>query len=128
MSLLTWALGLALMNALALFKEVAGPAAKNIKLREFKRRVSKQLTVAQQARMEKERHRQLARSQPIADVVGADYSIHAITPNSQEHSTGKLACYLGTLRGFSKKARLGARAATEGFMWLASLVFTTEMR
>ncbi|GMF47909.1 unnamed protein product [Phytophthora fragariaefolia] len=67
--------GLALINAFALFKEVAGPAAKNVKLREFKRRVSKKLTVVQQARMEKDRHRQLARSQPIADVVGADYSI-----------------------------------------------------
>ncbi|KAK1938850.1 hypothetical protein P3T76_008925 [Phytophthora citrophthora] len=104
MSLLTWALDLALINALALFKKVAGSAVERVTLREFKQRVAEKLTAVQRTRREKERcRRQPQPNEPLEDLVGADPSLHAITPNSKKHSSGKLACYLCTLRGFSKK-------------------------
>ncbi|KAG3109308.1 hypothetical protein PI125_g11051 [Phytophthora idaei] len=65
--------------------------------------------------MEKERRRQSVSSQPIDAVVGADDSVHAITPNSKQHSNGKLVCYLCTLRGFSKKALYGCTGCQRGF-------------
>lgn len=115
MSILTWALDLALINAFALFKKVAGVAAQRVTLREFKRRVADKLTTVQQARQEKERRRESVPGKPILDVVGADDSIHAITPNSTQFSAGKLTCYLCSLRGFTKKARFGCTGCHRGF-------------
>ncbi|OWY91597.1 hypothetical protein PHMEG_00039753 [Phytophthora megakarya] len=115
MSILTWALDLALINAFSLYKKIAGPAATCAKLRDFKRKVAEQLTTVQRERLAKERRRKPAPNAPIQELVGADDSIHAITPNSREHSTGKLTCYLCTLRGFSKKALFGCTGCHRGF-------------
>ncbi|KAG6943184.1 hypothetical protein JG688_00017736 [Phytophthora aleatoria] len=114
-SILTWALDLALINAFSLLNKVTGPAAKKVKLREFKQHVAEQLTSVQRARMEKERRRQSVSSQPIDAVVGADDSVHAIPPNSKQHSNGKLVCYLCTLRGFCKKALYGCTGCQREF-------------
>ncbi|OWZ14068.1 hypothetical protein PHMEG_00012501 [Phytophthora megakarya] len=57
-----------------------------------------------------QRHRQPVlntANKPIQDLMGEDKSVHAITPNSKQHSSGKLTCYLCALRGLSKKAVYG---------------------
>ncbi|OWZ04679.1 hypothetical protein PHMEG_00023377 [Phytophthora megakarya] len=115
MSILTWAIDLALINAFSLFKKVAGSAATRVTLREFKRRVAEKLTAVQRSRMDKERRHQPATDQPLHEVVGADSSLHALTPNSKQHSTGKLTCYLCSLRGFSKKALFSCTGCHRGF-------------
>ncbi|KAE9041166.1 hypothetical protein PR003_g12877 [Phytophthora rubi] len=114
MSILTSALDLALINVFTLFKKIACEDATRVSLRDFKQRVAEKLTAVQRVRLEKERHRKPAPNKPIADVVGADDSVHAITPNSNQHSGGRLTCYLCSLRGFAKKLASAARAATEG--------------
>uniref|UniRef100_H3GEE4 PiggyBac transposable element-derived protein domain-containing protein n=1 Tax=Phytophthora ramorum TaxID=164328 RepID=H3GEE4_PHYRM len=86
MSILTWALDLALINAFTLLKKVAGEDATRVTLRDFKQRVAEKLTAVQRVRVEKQRRRQPVPNEPIADVVGADDSSHAITPNSTQHS------------------------------------------
>ncbi|POM63506.1 Hypothetical protein PHPALM_21082 [Phytophthora palmivora] len=116
MSLLTWSLDLALINAFALFKNVAGSAVERVTLREFKQRVAEKLTAVQRTRREKERcRRHLQPNEPLEDLVGADPGLYAITPNSKKYSSGKLACYLCTLRGFSKKAVYGYTGCQRGF-------------
>lgn len=115
MSILTWAIDLALINAFALFQKVAGPGASRVTLREFKRRVAEKLTDVQRARMEKSHRQQPAPTEPLNQVLGADDSLHTITPNSRQQSTGKLTCYLCSLRGFSKKVLFGCTGCHRGF-------------
>ncbi|KAJ8576257.1 hypothetical protein ON010_g2954 [Phytophthora cinnamomi] len=115
MSILAWALDLALINAFSLFQKVAVPSATRMILHDFKRRVIEQLTAVQRARLEKGRRRQTAPNQPIQAIVGADDSIHAITPNSRNNSTGKLVGYLCSLRGFPKKVLFGCTGCHRGF-------------
>ncbi|ETP21916.1 hypothetical protein F441_04668, partial [Phytophthora nicotianae CJ01A1] len=51
----------------------------------------------------------------IDDVVGADESLHIITPNSTQHSNGKLTCYLCSLRGMARKSKYGCAKCERGF-------------
>ncbi|GMF49481.1 unnamed protein product [Phytophthora fragariaefolia] len=115
MSILTWALDLALINAFSLFRKVACNATTRVTLHAFKRRVAEKLTSVQRSRRQKQRRQEAAPNQPIEDVVGADDSLHAITPNSKRHSQGKFTCYLCSLRGFSTKALYGCTGCHRGF-------------
>ncbi|OWZ14705.1 hypothetical protein PHMEG_00011776 [Phytophthora megakarya] len=72
--------------------------------------------VQERSRMEKGRRREPASTQTINEVVGVESSFHALTPNTKKHPTGKLTCYFCSLREFTKKPYLAARAATEASM------------
>ncbi|RLN74357.1 hypothetical protein BBJ28_00008624 [Nothophytophthora sp. Chile5] len=116
MSLFTWLLDLAVINAFALLREVNYEHWRNLTLREFKRRIAEEMTASElRAREDKRRRERSKRKQPICEVVGADSSLHIITPNSRLHSKGKLRCYLCSIRGLGKKALYGCTQCNRGF-------------
>jgi hypothetical protein len=113
MTLFTWLLDIATINAYPLLKRTT---TSSITLREFKRRIADSLTKSEkEARRLKARRDQKRQREALEDVVGADSSLHIITPNSTTNSNGKLACYLCSLRGLSKKSRYGCTKCERGF-------------
>ncbi|KAK1938778.1 hypothetical protein P3T76_008853 [Phytophthora citrophthora] len=108
MSILTWTIDLALINVFALFQKIAGVQASRVKLREFKRRVAESLTPVQRMRMENARGAQPAPTEPINNVLGADESLHAITPKLKGEFNRET-------HGFSKKALFGCTSCHWGF-------------
>ncbi|KAG3071370.1 hypothetical protein PI125_g22766 [Phytophthora idaei] len=82
MTLFTWLIDLAIINAFALLKTATSSIPT---LREFKRRIADTLTSN-----EKDLRRQRLRREALDEVVGADTSFHIVTPSSTKYSNGKL--------------------------------------
>ncbi|RLN49201.1 hypothetical protein BBJ28_00014775, partial [Nothophytophthora sp. Chile5] len=82
LSLLTWVLDLAVINAYALQRKLKSSGSAEIPLREFKRRLSEALTESEmlvKARLDRQRTRN--EPETVADVVGTNASAHILTPN-----------------------------------------------
>lgn len=112
MTLFTWLLEMATINAFALRKTTTDTTPT---LREFKRRIADCLTQNEKAhRRQQSRRKQRRQRETLDEVVGVDVSMHIITPNSTVNSNGKLTCYLCSLRGIIKKARYGYSKCERG--------------
>ncbi|KAE8909690.1 hypothetical protein PF003_g5947 [Phytophthora fragariae] len=54
-------------------------------------------------------------TETLEEIVGMDASLHMISPNSTEHSNGKLLCHLCSVRNIKKKSRYGCTKCEVGF-------------
>ncbi|GMF54288.1 unnamed protein product [Phytophthora fragariaefolia] len=113
MTLFIWLLDMATINAYALLKKTT---TTSVTLHEFKIRIVESLTKNESAaRLQKCRQEKKRQRESSEDIVGADTSLHIVTPNSTEHSNGKPKCYLCSLRGLSKKSAYGCTKCERGF-------------
>ncbi|POM69273.1 LOW QUALITY PROTEIN: Hypothetical protein PHPALM_14459 [Phytophthora palmivora] len=111
MTIFTWPLDTALINAYALLKRMGEQVPT---LREFKRKIADTLTRNERAiRRQQSRRQKKRQRETIDDFVGAVTSLHKITPNSTRNSSGKLKCYL--CRGISKKSKYSCTKCERGF-------------
>ncbi|POM78669.1 Hypothetical protein PHPALM_3774 [Phytophthora palmivora] len=113
MIIFTWLLDIALINAYTLLKRMGEQVST---LREFKRKIADTLTRNEKAiRRQKSRRQKKRQRETIDEGVGAVTSLHITTPNSTRNSSGKLKCYLCSLRGISKKSKYGCTKCERGF-------------
>ncbi|KUF85454.1 hypothetical protein AM588_10000940 [Phytophthora nicotianae] len=115
MSIFTWLLDLSLINAFALMHHIQANAKAPRTLREFKRRVCESLTNAQRgkARSSSSKRR---RSEPTPQHDTINSGLHVLTPNSSDHSSGKLVCHLCSMRGTkTSKSRFGCTGCLVGY-------------
>ncbi|POM66674.1 Hypothetical protein PHPALM_17429 [Phytophthora palmivora] len=108
MTLFTWLLDMAAINAFALLKRIA-EGHPTLRIADTSTRSEKAIRW-QQVRRNKKRQ-----CEALDDVVRADASLHIITPNSTTHGNGKLKCYLCSLRRINKKAQFGYTTCERGF-------------
>lgn len=114
MTLLTWALDLPKLHAFALMKHIQTQSNPPRTLRQFKLRGCESLTSAQRA-VRKRKDAKRRRPEPLSGVVKGDTAHHVLTPNSTEHSSGKLVCYLCSLQGITSKSRFGCTQCLRGY-------------
>ncbi|POM81448.1 LOW QUALITY PROTEIN: Hypothetical protein PHPALM_576 [Phytophthora palmivora] len=113
MTIFMWLLDIALIKAYSLLKRMGEQVPT---LREFKWEIADTLTRSEKAIRSQQSHRQKkSQRETIDEVVGSVISMHIITPNSTRNSSGKLKCYLCSLRGISKKSKYGCSKCERGF-------------
>ncbi|KUF95983.1 Bifunctional epoxide hydrolase 2 [Phytophthora nicotianae] len=116
MTIFTWMMDLAVINAHTLLTTVRPTATQGLALREFKRRIAEVLTSGERQNKTRRASQKKKRARETLDeIVGIDSSIHMITPNSTAHSSGKLLCHLCSLRNIKKKSRYGCTKCELGF-------------
>ncbi|EGZ10404.1 hypothetical protein PHYSODRAFT_518952 [Phytophthora sojae] len=116
MSVFTWLLDISIINTYALERVIGGSASARVTLREFKREIADKLTRNEKTlKQQRDRRQQKRKAGALDEAVGSVDSLHIITPNSTEHSNGKLTCYLCSLRGMAKKAKYGCTKCERGF-------------
>ncbi|ETL77356.1 hypothetical protein L917_21703, partial [Phytophthora nicotianae] len=108
MTMFTWLMDIAIINAHTLVKTIRPTTGKEISLREFKRKIADVLTSNEKQNKSRRDLQKKKRSQESLDeIIGMDTSLHMITPNSTDHSKGRLLCHLCSLRNIKKKAKYG---------------------
>ncbi|GMF43760.1 unnamed protein product [Phytophthora fragariaefolia] len=128
MSVFTWLLDVSIINAYALQRVIGGSTSARVALREFKREIADTLTRNEKKlKQQRDWRQQKRKCDALDEAVGSVDSLHIITPNSTEHSNGKLTCYLCSLRGMAKNQNTGAPSANAAFMSNVSAHFITRV-
>ncbi|GMF18251.1 unnamed protein product [Phytophthora fragariaefolia] len=113
----TWLLDLSIINAYALYRHLSDSTSTSATLREFKRNIADAFTRNEKAaKYQRDRRQRKRQTDGLDDAVDSDESLHVITPNSTQHSNGRLTCYLCSLRGMpSKRSGYGCSKSERGF-------------
>ncbi|ETP17822.1 hypothetical protein F441_07844 [Phytophthora nicotianae CJ01A1] len=103
----TWMMDVTILNAYTLIKTTRPSAVEGLSTREFKRRIADILTSNEkQNKRRREVEAKKRATETLEEVVGMDTSLHMLTPNSTEDSSGKLVCHLCCLRNSKKEGSI----------------------